>query len=489
MFKRTVSEDELARLKREREEADQKYNEALTQLDRALARPPELPHAPPAFDDSKISPLNKHWQIIPDDGPSLGGGWRARIASIAWTFIGPILQNQERFNAVLVDHINRNVPHAEETQKATSSIITLVNSHIDEVVAFQSQLIQFVQQLTPFIDTKLYESSTLGRRINEDVASLTDTLEQRTRGMVGAIDGVSDEIRKRWETTLIREQRFVQHVDELRISIGHLQHGIQTIRREIERLATNAKTLDHASPSISQATLDDALDEFTYVGFENLFRGATEEIRSRLTEYLPYFEGATDVLDLGCGRGEFLDLLRESGVRARGLDINAEMIEECHARALTADVGDALTFLQQQDDRSLGGLFAAQVVEHLEPHYLVRLLAVASQKLRPGSKIILETINPACWFAFFDAYIRDITHVRPLHPDTLKYLLTANGFQQTTVRYSAAFPEDSKLQHVALDAESMTQLHNAVTTLNNNIDKLNDLMFTHLDYAVIGERL
>ncbi|MFP6571175.1 MAG: hypothetical protein VB674_01040, partial [Vicinamibacterales bacterium] len=90
---------------------------------------------------------------------------------------------------------------------------------------------------------------------------------------------------------------------------------------------------------------------------------------------------------------------------------------------------------------------------------------------------------------FFDAYIRDITHVRPLHPDTLKYLLTANGFQQTTVRYSAAFPEDSKLQHVALDAESMTQLHNAVTTLNNNIDKLNDLMFTHLDYAVIGERL
>jgi len=79
--------------------------------------------------------------------------------------------------------------------------------------------------------------------------------------------------------------------------------------------------------------------------------------------------------------------------------------------------------------------------------------------------------------------------VRPLHPDTLKYLLTANGFQRTTVRYSAAFPEESKLQHVLLDAKPVTDLHNAVATLNNNIDKLNDLMFTHLDYAVIGERL
>ena len=165
------------------------------------------------------------------------------------------------------------------------------------------------------------------------------------------------------------------------------------------------------------------------------------------------------------------------------------MIEECHSRGLIADVGDALSFLQQQNDRSLGGLFAAQVVEHLEPRYLVRLLAVASQKLRPGSKIILETINPACWFAFFDAYIRDITHVRPLHPDTLQYLLTANGFQHTTVRYSAAFPEESKLQHVMLDSKSAAPLHDAVATLNNNIDKLNDLMFTHLDYAVIGERL
>ena len=74
MFKRTVSEDELARLKRDREEADQKYNEALTKLDQSLARPSELPHSPPPFDDAQGSPLNKYWKIVPDDDPSQGGG-------------------------------------------------------------------------------------------------------------------------------------------------------------------------------------------------------------------------------------------------------------------------------------------------------------------------------------------------------------------------------------------------------------------------------
>ena len=98
---------------------------------------------------------------------------------------------------------------------------------------------------------------------------------------------------------------------------------------------------------------------------------------------------------------------------------------------------------------SLGGLFAAQVVEHLEPAYLTRLLEAAFDALRPGAPIVLETINPACWFAFFESYIRDITHVRPLHPDTLKFLLIASGFQQIDIRYRAPYPEHEKLQPLA----------------------------------------
>jgi O-antigen chain-terminating methyltransferase len=208
---------------------------------------------------------------------------------------------------------------------------------------------------------------------------------------------------------------------------------------------------------------------------------------------VPLFEGASDVLDIGCGRGEFLDLLQERGVGARGVDINLEMVEECRSRGLEATAGDAVEYLRGLEDESLGGLFAAQVVEHLEPAYLIRFLEVASRKLRPGSTVVLETINPSCWFAFFDGYIRDITHVRPLHPDTLKYLLAAAGFQRTSVRYSAPYPEHAKLQHVAAPgggngAAAPGRLSGAIDVLNENADKLNTLLFTHMDYAAIGER-
>jgi O-antigen chain-terminating methyltransferase len=130
-------------------------------------------------------------------------------------------------------------------------------------------------------------------------------------------------------------------------------------------------------------------------------------------------------------------------------------------------------------------LFAAQVVEHLEPDYLMRFLETAYHKLRPGSKIVLETVNPACWYAFFSSYIRDITHVRPLHPDTLKYLVGASGFQQISIRFSAPFPDEDKLQALSVKSERGRDAE----IFNENVRKLNALLFTYLDYAAIGERL
>ena len=174
------------------------------------------------------------------------------------------------------------------------------------------------------------------------------------------------------------------------------------------------------------------------------------------------------------------------------MDINSEMVEVGRARGLDVTVGDAVGFLRGVPDESLGGLFAAQVVEHLPADYLIRFLGLAYQKLRPGSKVILETINPTCWFAFFDGYIRDITHAQPLHPDTLKYLLVASGFQHATVRYSAPYPEYAKLQAVPTEGLEQVDTANALLALtaayNDSAEKINDLLFTHMDYAVIAER-
>src|SRR6267142_2610073 len=214
-------------------------------------------------------------------------------------------------------------------------------------------------------------------------------------------------------------------------------------RDRVKSQSPNPKS--QADPGPAPPSQFDDLDSHKYVGFEDQFRGSPEDIRRRVEEYLPIFSGITDqgsgiggdVLDIGCGRGEFLDLLREHGIRARGVDVNPAMVEVCRGKGLEAETADALAYLRGLPDASLGGLFAAQVVEHLEPRYLARLLDAAFEKLRPGAPIVLETINPACWFAFFESYIRDLTHVRPVHPDTLKYLLIATGFQHVEIRYRA----------------------------------------------------
>jgi SAM-dependent methyltransferase len=202
---------------------------------------------------------------------------------------------------------------------------------------------------------------------------------------------------------------------------------------------------------------------------------------------VPLFAGAADVLDIGCGRGEFLMLLREQHVSARGIDLNPSMVDVCREKGLDAHHADALAYLRGQPDASLGGLFAAQVIEHLAPDYLIQLLDAAFDKLRPGSAIVLETINPGCWFAFFESYIRDITHSQPIHPDTLKHLLIASGFQQIDIQYRAPYPEWEKLQPLA-SGRLETTLAEHVETLNANVEKINRLVFTYLDYAAVGRR-
>jgi len=224
------------------------------------------------------------------------------------------------------------------------------------------------------------------------------------------------------------------------------------------------------------------------VGFEDRFRGSQDAIRARLGDYVPLFKGRSDVLDVGCGRGELLDLFKKSGVGARGLDVNHEMVEACRARGLDAVEGDLVSYLEGLPDGSLGGLIAIQVVEHLEPSYLMRALDIAFHKLRPGSPIVLETINPACWFAFFSSYIRDLTHVRPIHPETLQYLLTASGFSRAKIDFRAPYPEADKLQPLAPSESDTPVVADFVATFNSNVERLNGLLFTYLDYAAIGER-
>jgi 2-polyprenyl-3-methyl-5-hydroxy-6-metoxy-1,4-benzoquinol methylase len=320
---------------------------------------------------------------------------------------------------------------------------------------FNSELVQLVNTLAPILSSL------------EQVERYREALAARERRMETAFD------------QLRAEQQ------ELRTAVAVLRQTNHDLTREFSRTSPTHSAPDsaHSAHSAHSAQTSSEALSAKYVGFEDQFRGAPEEIRGRLAGYVEIFAGASDVLDIGCGRGEFLALLKERGVRARGIDVNESMIEVCRQKGLDASRADALDYLRAQPAGSLGGLLAAQVVEHLEPAYLTNLLDAAYAALRPGAPVVLETINPACWFAFFESYVRDITHVRPLHPDTLKFLLQASGFGGVEIRYQAPYPEHHKLQRVAPAA-----LGDTAETLNANVDKLNSLLFTYLDYAAIARR-
>jgi len=332
---------------------------------------------------------------------------------------------------------------------------------------FNSEVVQLVNTLAPILSSL------------EQVERYREALAARERRMDTAFDQLRAE-----------QQELRTAVAVLRQSNHDLTRELSTVRRgePVSSAVASAKAEGSPvaggaeRPALRNETSSEALSA-KYVGFEDQFRGAPEEIAARQREYVEIFAGASDVLDIGCGRGEFLALLKERGVRARGIDVNDSMVDVCLQKGLDASKADALGYLRAQPAGSLGGLLAAQVVEHLDPAYLTNLLDAAYAALRPGAPIVLETINPACWFAFFESYVRDITHVRPLHPDTLKFLLQASGFGRVEIRYQAPYPEHHKLQRVTAPA-----LGDAAEMLNANVDKLNSLLFTYLDYAAIARR-
>jgi SAM-dependent methyltransferase len=297
-----------------------------------------------------------------------------------------------------------------------------------------------------------------------------------------------DDVRRFQEALAARERRMEALIEALRTEHGEIRTSLGVLQQATHNLGTvvsgSSRTGEQSAPGTSAPSSSVETLSHKYVGFEDAFRGSQEDIQRQLRDYVPIFASASDVLDIGCGRGEFLALLHESGVTARGIDLNDAMVAVCREKGFEATKADALSHLRAVPPGSLGGLFAAQVVEHLEPAYLTRLLEAAFDALRPGAPIVLETINPACWFAFFESYIRDITHVRPLHPDTLKFLLIASGFQQIEIRYRAPYPEHEKLQRLPASAA----LGDSVDTLNANVEKINRLLFTHLDYAAVGRR-
>jgi len=227
------------------------------------------------------------------------------------------------------------------------------------------------------------------------------------------------------------------------------------------------------------------LRAFEYLLFENRHRGAEAEIQARQRTYLPYFKNSGPVLDIGCGRGEFLELLKGAGIAAQGVELNPEMVQVAQQKGVEVIQGDGLEHLRKLPDRELGGIFLSQVIEHLGPENLRELVRTAFLKLAPGGVLLAETVNPQCLTTFSGAFYVDLSHQNPIHPEAAHFLWESVGFRQVNILYVSPYPPEMLLKEmVRRDDESYED--ETARVLNENVRRLNDLLYGYQDYAVIG---
>jgi SAM-dependent methyltransferase len=347
-----------------------------------------------------------------------------------------------------------------ESWKATKS---------DRQVEFNSQVVQL-------LNGHLEESGRMRAHLAQLVSTLVQYL-QRVLPMMDTRDRVSTGV----ATT--RAELILEAFDRRQEAASRRLEGLLAMRDRLEALSEEVRALRGTeTPAAPRpAPLPDATEGALYVAFENAFRGSRDDIREKLRDYVPLFEGLSPVADLGCGRGEFLELLREAGIEGRGVEGNPQSVSACRTAGLDVTEGDLVRFLRDQPEGALGGVFAAQVAEHLPPAVLQAMLREAHRTLRPGGVLVLETVNPSSAAGFFDVYIRDLTHERPLHPDTLRFLAAAQGFTDVRIELRSPVDAASRLQPIPPGVPG-------ADVLNENMARLNEVLFAPREYALIARR-
>ena len=331
------------------------------------------------------------------------------------------------------------------------------------------------QQVADFINTSSNEVSRLNETFAKEVSRLDETLakqldesnarystihhqqlefEKASGARFDAMDQLlarthqelRNQIQVSKEILLARIENETGHRLELRQLISEQHESLQASQRkllaEIERLqievrqartelALQSRNIDRVTnpPSASSQPVSDThMLDALYAALEDRFRGTRSDIKKQFKHYLQYVSDAAPVIDLGCGRGEWLEILNEAGITSRGVDTNQVQVELCRSRGLEVIEGDFIGYLQSLDNESAGAITGFHIIEHLSIENLVRLLNESLRVLRPGGVVIFETPNPDNVLVGSNFFYLDPTHHHPLPAELMQFLLQNRGF-------------------------------------------------------------
>lgn len=294
-------------------------------------------------------------------------------------------------------------------------------------------------------------------------SNFREIVQAQHRDYLGALDRYGIDIQKRLWADLEKVREQYERMIHAELRLIRLRAGTAVPQPAAPQPATTTS----AAPAAPAPSVSSGLD---YSRFAERFRGTDEEIRRNMEFYRPIFAGKENVLDIGCGRGEFLDVMREAGVPARGIDLGEECIQQCRDQGLQAEVADLFPFLAAQPDEEFDGILSSQVVEHLPPDRLPEMIRLCATKLRRGGILALETPNPECLAIFATYFYLDPTHTRPMPHQYLQFCMEEAGL--TGIEVHRLNPA----------VDTMPELSSLPTDFRERF-------FGGLDYAIIGRKI
>ena len=432
------------------------------------------------------------------------------IRKLLKCLIPPILARQNEFNAHTVRCLNT-MRYFIEEQRAE-------NQKMKDLQEQQCAENQKMKDLQEQQRAEMQKMKDLQEQLFTEIALLSEKMEDMSESMQAnvdelneAISGVNASLKKETEekqaqlldlqqqTTLVEQKLhdLEQRTERAEAHLRSLQNHADLSDKQSDAFSSNvARTIlkyaekqqNHSavqettqSESQNGRQEQNAYQELDYFKFQNAFRGTRALIKERQKMYVPYFKNQKEsVLDIGCGRGEFLQLMRENGIAALGVDLYPEYVVEGELNDLDVRQGDGIEYLEQAG-QTFGGIFVGQVIEHISFEQLVHLCRLAYQKLDPGAFLIMETPNPMSLSIFTSSFYIDPTHNKPVHPLTLEYVLREVGFTDVqTVYTDCSRPEQLPM----IEGDGIKNLEE----VNRAIGRVSDMLYGSQDYAVIAKK-
>lgn len=278
--------------------------------------------------------------------------------------------------------------------------------------------------------------------------SRVEMLEERTEQLASHLRWIETELQRCLGTIDIVRRQAVA----LRIQIASIEQpaapetppGVDPGELAVLHAEVSALLERLGIPSSSGADID-------YAGFEDRFRGESADLKVQQRDYLDFFpspEAIGKIVDVGCGRGEMVEVLLEAGHEVLGVDMDASMVETCEAKGLPVLQDNAIHYLEGTAEGSLKGIFCAQVIEHLLTSEIEGFLVLSLERLRPGGVLLVETINPRSLHALGNHFFADLSHVRPVHPETLRFLCEQVGYSKVDLHERSLHPLAERADHL-----------------------------------------